>query len=342
MSDQDGFTLTAETHLAEDLEVVKRELRERSAREGQMTDLGTLSNGQHEHLWNRGEKAISLKRRIDAGEVSPHDVEEGVARLGSSFVPTTKGAPKRCVDGSTNEAYNDNDPRSYGRVLGPQIQGGTADEAVAMRLIEDTVGYESATLLTDMDIAAAHPSEYAPGGHTDNLANAEKSGCGAVDGQLRKLAMYSHPETAEIIEQVATTILDLAEGKPVPPTGVFATLQANAQKLATQANYFPAPQEFLAKLRSLNPNGVEKMIRPHAEISLTLNFVRGTTFHRDHFNAATNSKIQNFNLDVWAILDEHEPAVASVLVADAVATVMDLTDGSLRLFARLPQETPAA
>jgi hypothetical protein len=148
--------------------------------------------------------------------------------------------------------------------------------------------------------------------------------------------MYNNPETAPVIKSTADTILSLDDKQPV--AGVFERLQASAKELERRPGYFPAPQAFLSKLRGLNQNGVEELVRPHAEVSLTINYVRDTTFHRDHYNAATDSTIQNFNLDAWNIVDEYGDE-GYALVADAVATAMDLTDGTLRLFVRLPAET---
>jgi len=325
--------------VAHDLAGYKQELHKMSEQEGRIVEVGTLSGGENEQLWNQGANAISLRRRLETGEVTEAEVNEGVSRLNQSFVRTTPGAAKRCVDGSTIEGYDDADPAWYGRPLGPQVQGGTADEAVAMRLTKGFTEDETSTLLSDIEeVVSAGRSEYAPGDHTDDHANEEKSGCGAVDGQVRKLPRYNDPEHAAVIKATADTIFGRTGLKP--KEGAFEAIQASAAAMAAQPDYLPSAQGFLAKLRELNPNGVEKLIRPHAEVSLTLNFVEGTTFHRDHFNAQTGSKIQNFNLDVWAIIKEYGQD-GYALIVDAVATVMDLTDGSLRLYARLPAEQQA-
>jgi hypothetical protein len=339
VSEDDVLTTAAavaEQQLHQDLETTKATMHEISERQGRIVDLGTLSGGQHEELWSQADNAISLKRRVESGEVTEAEVAAVPTNLSRSFVPVEAGAAKRCIDGSSVEGFDDNDAEKYGKGLGPQIQGGTADEAVAARLTKGFEDGEEATQLSDMEThVEEHESDFKPGDHTDDHANEQKSGCGAQDGHKRKLPMYSDPERAPILESVANTIMELGGAQPRP--GAFARLQESARQLRERPDYFPAPNAFLDKLRQLNPDGVETLVRPHAEISLTLNFVSGTTFHRDHYNANTNSKIQNFNLDVWAILDEYgEDGYA--LIVDAVATAMDLTDGSLRLFARVPNE----
>ncbi len=318
----------------------KRFLMDRSEREGQFECIGTLSGGKNEHLWNQGEKAISFARRKETGEITQAEEAAAFALLPKYFVPVSKGAPLRCVDGSTIEGYDDSDPRLYGRPLGPQIQGGTADEAFAYRLNQPPEAAAGAHLLDDIDtVAEESHSDFAVGDHTDDRANHDNCGCGAIMGFVRKLQMYCDPEAAPVIKETADSLLAFAKVRPTQAS--FDRIQASAVALAQNHDYMPAsPQDILNKLLNLNPGGLEKLIRPHGEISLTINLVSGTTFHRDSYNAVTNSKLQNFNLDAWAVIEEYgEDGYA--LVLDAVETLMDLTDGTLKLFVRLPSSVAA-
>jgi hypothetical protein len=313
------------------LEVIKQEMHEMSKQEAKIVDLGTLSGGEHEHLW-RGN--ISLKRRLDSGEITEQEVEARTSRLNEFFVQVSKGAPKRCVDGSTIQGYDDHDPEWFGRPLGPQEQGGTVDEAIALRLVR---GIEpDATLDKDIDeLVDNSKSDFAPGGHTDNeVSGQDRTGCGAVDGQSRKLRLYNDQEASAFIEEKANVLWRLAGAES--KAGAFQRLQKPAEQLLELKDYFPTGWGILNKMHSINPKGVEKLIRPHPEVSLTINLLKGTTFHRDHYNAETNGEIGNFNLDAWNFFEEFSEEEAYALMADAVATLMDLTDGSLRLFARLP------
>ena len=297
-----------------------------------LIDLGTLSGGKNEPAWVG---KISLAARIKSGEITKTELSEADSRINDSFVPVSKGAAKRCIDGSSIEGYDDNDPAWRERGLGPQIQGGIADEALANRL---TTGvsqneHEVPTLLADIEATAKeHSTDFAPGDHTDDHATDENTGCGAINGMAIRLGMLNDPVIAPVIETVTATIMGLVN---VPfDQAAFKTLQQHAKELMT-INYLPAKGvEVLDKIREINPNGIEKLIRPHAECFLTLNFVSGTTFNRDHFNAVTRSKIQNFNLDAWYILEEYG-ANGLALVVDAVATAMNLTDGTLQLRARM-------
>ena len=292
-----------------------------------MIDMGQLMGDSDSSLWHG---TISLKNRLQSGELAESEIEASLAGLDQYFVPAAPGAAKRCIDGSTIRGYDDTDPAWSQRKLGPQIQGGSVDEAIAVRLAHGPA--DGISLLDDLAALPGHRhSAYLEGDHTDDHADRTKTGCGAIDGQLRKLAKYNDPSSPAILATV-TALMELA-GRKMPESG-YGDLQRAAAGLLTYPGYFAAPDDVLTALRSLNPDGVETLVRPHAEVSLTLNFVTGTTFHRDHYNARTGSKIQNFNLDVWNILDEHQDT-AYILLADAVATAMDLTDGSLRLFARV-------
>ncbi|HSH18040.1 MAG TPA: hypothetical protein VK978_01515 [Candidatus Saccharimonadales bacterium] len=313
------------------LDHVKQQIHERSEREGRIVELGTLSGGQHEELWTG---AISLSSRLEAGELTQKAVDAQTARINSFFVPAVKGAAKRCIDGSSLQGYDDADPRSYGRALGPQIQGGSLGEAVALRMWEG-LSEQTTSLADDLKALAERGGRYAVGDHTDDHADGTKTGCGQYDGQMRKLPRYEEETYAGIMKATADAILAQVD---IPSQQAhFERLQRSAAELAKHSEYFAPAEEALAALRGLNPDGVETLVRPHNEVSLTINFVPGTTFHRDHYNAQTHSKIQNFGLDAWNIVEEHGEA-GYALVVDAVATAMDLTDGTLKLYARLPRD----
>jgi hypothetical protein len=312
------------------LDSVKQQAYERSANEGKIVELGTLSGGKHEHLWTG---TISLARRLQSRELLEDEVQQRVSKIGNFYVPTTPGAAKRCIDGSSLQGYDDANPRLYGRGLGPQLQGGSFGEAVALRMWNGIPNTATVNFLADLQYVTERPSKYRPGDHTDDRADGTKTGCGQYDGQPRKLPRYNEPESAQVMADTADTILSLVNISS--QKAAFSRLQKTAAELQ-RMDYFVGAKEALARLRELNPNGVETLVRPHNEVSLTLNFVADTTFHRDHYNAGTNSRIQNFGLDAWVPLAEHGEA-GYALVVDAVATAMDLTDGSLRLYARLPR-----
>lgn len=314
------------------LETVKMEIRAMSAEQGVMQEVGPLHGNKNTELWTG---SISYDARVGEGkEIDPAVAEAQIARLNEFFVPVTKGAAKRCVDGRTVEGYNDADPDLYGAPLGPQVQGGSVDEAVAYRAVK---GYEKgATLTSDVETYVEdHESVFVPGDHDSDTAAPDCTGCGAVDGQPRKVARYDDPAVAEVIASTAETILSL-DGKQVPEKA-FDKLQHNMHVMAEhkEAYYDNLPGTLAIIREKFGTKTIERLPSKHGEITFVLNYVRGTTFHRDHYNAETNGQIQSFSLDVWNIIDEHGPEEAHAIIADAAATVMDLTDGSVRLYARL-------
>ena len=316
----------------------KQRLHEASLHMGRMVALGTLSGGKDGDLWTG---AISLQKRVVSHELTMDQVQGQAAKLGEYFVATKHGASIRCIDGSTLLYYDDTDPRWFSRGLGPQVQGGTLGEAVAWRMWQGIPESEQVSLAADMRSVAEMPSDYEAGGHTDDHANAdtdehaEKSGCGQYDGQPRRLPLFNQKRPSALMVTVAATILEFAHIQT--KLDDYDQLSSSAGVLLKRPDYFLGAGQAVAALQDLNPLGLEKVVRPHNEVSLTINFVPGTTFHRDHYNAATGGKIQNFGLDAWYIIEKFG-AAGYALVVDAVATAMDLTDGSLLLFARLPNE----
>ena len=319
------------------LAIIKQELHEMSATEGTVIDCGTLAKPENEHLWTG---KISLKARLQSGELTESEVNESTATLNEYFVATTPGSPKRCIDGSGLEGYDDTNPDAFNAAKGPQIQGGTADEAFSLRVSEGVPENEEISLLEDIRaLPTKRQSQFTEGNHTDDKVDGvTATGCGALDGQGRKLDAYNDPEKAQLIKDMVAVVLGVVN--ITPADDAFERVQESMKKLAEKTNYLPSAKDVLETLRDINPGCIEKLKRPHNEVSLTINFVPNTTFHRDHYNAQTNSKIQNFNLDAWVILEEYgEQGYA--LVCDAVATAMDLTDGSLRLFIRVPADMAA-
>ncbi len=318
-----------EQHL---LDITKQELQEKSMMEATFLYAGELRGETDKQHWTG---AISLEKRLQSGELTEEDVKAATERLPQSFVNVSEGAPKRCVDGRTIEGYQDTAASWYGRALGPQVQGGTAGDVIADRFKK---GYETgATFVDDVKAYLSHnQSKYAPGDHVDDHAEGSKTGCGAVDGQERKLGVYIS-DRAKSLEAVLSAMYGAVD-QTIPKEKIDALKQQAAILSKHAESYFNKKELVIDDLKGQNSHSVEKLVGSHNEVSLTLNFVEGTTFHRDHYNSFTQGKIQNFNLDVWAILEEHGEDAFYVL-ADAVSTVLDLTDGSLRLFVRLPKDS---
>lgn len=342
--EQDPFLTAASPETAHHqasmiLETMKLEAREMSVEQAEIVTIGALRTPENAHLWNNGEKTISLARRLESGEVSQAEVAEAETLWTESYVTVAEGAAKRCIDGSTVVGYIDSDPAHYGKGLGPQIQGGTADEAYAMRLNNGFDNEPNATLLDDMDVIAAERSDrFAPGDHTDdkNIGNPDNCGCGAANGHASKADLLINDEPTDLAVSLLGAVYEVAGS--TPPSDRITTIRAHAAELRARPNYFPAHViDVIKKIEQLNPNGVETLVRPHNEIILGINLVPNTTFHRDHFNAATDSKLQAFNLDAWYILEEYgEDGYA--LLLDSILTAMELTDGTLIVKVRKPKQ----
>jgi len=313
------------------LEGTKIELKEIAMHQAELIHIGTLRGETPPEHWTGN---ISLKSRLETGHLSIGEVRQATSHLNESFVPVKKGASKRCVDGRTAQGYDDSNPKSYGAGLGPQVQGATYGDAIGVRLAK---GYEEgATLKNDVkEYAESEKSDFAPGAHVDNHAGDGFGGCGAVVGQERKIDIYTS-ERKETLKKIMTESYK-AGGLSIPQDKFDKLFQSGAELETHKTDYFADKMDPIKMFKNDNPRSIETQMNGHNEVSLSLNFVKDTTFHRDHYNSLTRDKIQNFNLDVWAIIEEHGED-AFYVIADAVATVLDLTDGSIQLFARVPRK----
>jgi hypothetical protein len=315
------------------LEITKNKEREMSAQQATIDVLGTLSSNENADLW---QGQISLDSRIDSGEVKAEELSSIPDLVNRFYVSASRGAALRCVDGSSLQGYDKN---SAGKPLGPQIPGGIAGEAQAMRL---WLGPDpEATLLTDIDkIFEDQSHDYLPGDHTDDVVGEGATGCGAIDQYTTKIALLADPAKQKSIETIANSIM--ASGGKIIPTGAFERLAKNAEALNQASGYLPAPKDTLDKIRSLNPTGVEILVRPHPEATLTINWVANTTHDRDAYNAETDSRIGNFSLDAWAVFKELGDEIGYAAIVDAVTTVISITDGSQLLLVRRPKTVTTA
>lgn len=298
------------------------------APEAELRDLGKLSDLLSPELFDG---SISPRQRLDSGEITMSEITDAKTSLNKFYVQTTPGSYKRCVDGRSRAVPN----AQQESALGPQVQGGTIDEIVAKRLAggvdsNDTLEADTATHSESFD------SSYSLGAHTDTGAGETGFGCGAVKGQEAKLDYYVERASMEAIADITETICSMA-GTSIP-IGWSDKLQLSAANLKTIApQYFAKKLEIIQSMQKADPESVALLEGSHNEVFLVLNFVKGTTLNTDEFNAQTGGKIQAFGLDVWNIIDEHREDAVFVL-ADSVATLMNLTDGSIEVLARVPTE----
>ncbi len=310
------------------LDAIKHKEREMSIQEATIETIGSLSAGANLELW-RGN--ISVEKRLEDSEISQDELDANHELIGQFFVPVSRGAAERCVDGSKIEGYDANDANWNARPLGPQYAGGTVGAARSLRryLGPDS----SATIATDIDkLLDEYPRHFAPGNHTDDQSPVDRTGCGNEDYCRETSLAIVDPKSGRVIKDIADAIM--ASGNLYVPGEAFAELQKNTKAILKEDDYFLPAQQVISKIEALNPNGIETLVRPHTETTLTVNWKTGTTFNRDAYNAATDSKTGNFNLDAWAIFEEYGLDIGYAMIVDAVATLMQITDGSQLLLVR--------
>lgn len=326
-----------------DMGVITVDLQEQSEREGRMVDLGTLSDDTDPSIW---QGKASLAARIERGEITEARVGDHLAKLPRHYVPVTKGAPRRCVDDRGVAGFDPANPESY--VLGPQFQGGTIEDAYTTRLGEITKARKAGqpvevgcTIADDVAVAMERPSMFAPGDHTDDHHSPDATGCGLADTMpVKNARIAAEPALVDAATTKTDAVLAL-DGRRAPE-GVYRDMAASAGELAKHPGYFATMQRAFELIQQRSLQGMPLLTGPHLPGSVTLNFVRGTTFNTSGYAADTNGELYNFGFDAWAVIDEYPSEQAATIIADAVITLSQLTDGSPRLLARLPQETQAA
>lgn len=266
------------------------------------------------------------------------DAEQLRAGLDDYFVSTNPTAPTRCIDGRY-------DPRFDEDHLGPQVPGGAAGGALAHRLGVDTDDLTRGTFKHDAQemIFDYLRFGFSPGGHRDDLGQAGKIGCGAIDGLKEILETMTDPRLVEDHKRVVRALL----GRQFVRDDYLRVLGA-ALVLRSRADaYFEDRGAFLETLEELAPGSVAVLEGAHNEMALVVNFVPGTTFASNRF-ATDHDGRQAFGYDVWrcremaeSLLplpsqrrDRERYLVARVMIT--VATVMSLTDGTLPLMLRFP------
>ena len=281
--------------------------------------------------------SVSIAKRLESGEVTQAAVDRAKEYVGKCYVPVTAGAGIRCVEDRNEVGYDDSNPSSY--QFGPQVQGATVDIAVAKRLAR---GADGATdVLADIDTAVAESDNtFTPSTHTDEAHQDEgEMGCGAQKGQETKLDYYQDESHMESIAGVTRTIFDKASRKASEKA--LGALPQSARELKAVPGYFANLAQAGGRVSELNGGNPEsrKIVEgAHNAAFVILNFdgSNRSTLSPGKLNTYTDGEVMSFGLDVWYILETYPEDEATDLIADAVATLMNLTDGSLEVGLRLP------
>jgi hypothetical protein len=189
----------------------------------------------------------------------------------------------RCVDGRI--------PITGANPLGPNSAGGTeslfvADDLTSKRFESDdgttASGYRNAlTFLVE--------AGYEVGGHTDDHAEGDASGCGANDklGIIYAYIAKNSETLRSIAHQFGVSISDEDHH----------TIVRNA----TLRNSFSSGRELLTVLTlHADERFIDTLAGSHNEVVTILNTVPGTTLDRDALRREFGEEYEAFNVDVWA------------------------------------------
>lgn len=292
----------------------------------ELIDLGRLS----EHAWH--------------GKVSAKDMQVHPAELLGSleqyYVPTKDGAKTRCIDGRHDPKFDESN-------LGPQVPGGAPGAALAYRLGVDKDDLTRGTFYND---AEAMIDSYlrlglAPGGHRDDSSSGEVVGCGAIDGMDAILANMTNPDLVEDHKRLVKTLL----GRDFNRDNYLRVLGAGLVLRSRSHGYFAGRGEILNLLEEKAPGSVSTLEGHHQEALVVVNFVSNTTLASTRF-ADAHGGMQAFGYDIWRskqlarslfplpeqVIERDRFVMARVMIT--IATLMTLTDGSQRIFLRIPIE----
>ncbi len=327
------------------VEVAIRELQEKSREQGVVSIVAPLSALAPHAIWMGN---ISRDKRVQSGEFSSAELRDfKLNTLPGLYVNTTLGAPIRCVDGRALVGSDDEIEMLF-RPLGPQLAGGTPGVAAALRLALGGIQElkeEGTTILHDVRRAnqLSISAGFGPGAHTDyknaRLEN-NKTGCGAIDSLDMQLERFKEPYVQGVIELTKAILQDDYS------EDVMQEVIQNARVLnETKGAYTGNRHKALEVVKGDNPGAIETLGNEHRELVALLNYVSGTTLHRDLLVYATGDKLQAFSVDIWAtkLLAEEvsdDPRMRShfshAKTALDAATLMGLTDGTPKVLLRKP------
>lgn len=240
------------------------------------------------------------------GSIEPRDdqqafLDEFITKVstGEFHVPTVETIPSSCIDGRP------------GGGLRPNAAGGTNSLVVAEDLVNDTQEtYEVTYRASLLKILTAG---FTIGGHDDDHASYEKSGCGACD---RLSDIYSFIATkGDVLRAIAGQL-----GVSVSDD-LHAKIMTNA---AVRQNYSSGSR---LKAQLFENGGVVDHLRgEHNEVIAVINLRPGTTLDRDALEKEFGQDYEAFNVDVWsfaggaAILSDNPDAAVTAMVYYNLAT----------------------
>jgi hypothetical protein len=267
------------------------------------------------------------------------DAASLIDSLDSFYVIMHPSAKTRCIDGRHDPDFDESK-------LGAQVPGGAPGAALAYRLGVDKDDLTRGTFYNDaeMMIESYLRLGLSPGGHRDDSSSgSEIVGCGAIDGMDAILTNMTNPELVEDHKRLVKALLD----KEFDRDNYLRVLGAGLVLQSRSNGYFAGRGEILDLLEKKAPHSVSVLKGHHREGLVVVNFVPNSTLSSNRF-AEEHGGTQAFGYDLWrskqlaASLfplpsqtdDRDRFVMARVMIT--IATLMTLTDGSLRLLVRVP------
>lgn len=265
-------------------------------------------------------------------EYQKERVNEATERLaaGEFHKTTDRVIPCKCIDGRSC---------SHGASEGPNSAGGTLSVFVADDLtrkrFQSADGSVAGGYANALDVLKRE--EYDVGGHTDDHASGDKSGCGAADRLPEIYQKIAH--NGEWIREQAEAIL----GHEIDEETHQMLVSNAAQRV--QFDSGTKISETLNKSNDITDADTmnEQLEGSHNEVIAVINLIEGTTLDRDSLRAAFGDELQAFNVDGWSFAhaadktsldsDEVNEKVAAMTYYN-LATALALCGPAMRVIVR--------
>jgi len=330
---------------------IKNRLGEISYMSARIVNLGNIDeivpNCSGKDIWVG---AISLDQRIAESDIDRSEINRGLEVLSGSFVQTKKNAPIRCIHAGQKIGYDSDSVSDFERPLGPQFPAGNIGLAIVHGIVEVGRGNVINESLFESDFdAEAEVTEklgFSVGNHQGEHATEDKTGCGAVDGAKDILGIFEDEKRSKAALSLTSELLTAAFGEDKHLIKAAAEVFDDAKFIATDKDtYLPTKKDMLDLIETSNKVGAPKLDNNSGTTFLVINAEAGMTLHTDEFDAKTENRSKAFSLDLWNVVDVAEASYdkkndqqrfIAASVAWSVMAAMTLTDGTLNLLARMP------
>ena len=335
------------------LKDIKDRLGEISYMSADIVNLGSIAeivkNPSNKDIW-RG--SISTKESQREAAISDQELDHAAVILSESFIETKPGAPIRCIHAGSVAGYDSNNASDFERPLGPQFPGGNVGFAIARGITEVGRGtmINKNAFEDDFEFEAEVTKKlgYTVGNHQGENPSEDQTGCGAVDGAEDILDIFLDQDRSKTAKALTQELLDASFGDDDGYKKANNEVFEDAKIIASKKEiYLPRKKAMLEIVEESNKDGVPKTENNTNTSFIVINNKIGTTLHTDEFDSKTDNNSKAFNLDLWNIVDTANESYEkendrqrfiAASVALSISAAMTLTDGSLRLMARMPEE----